>query len=198
MKLRNTVAAVALLSALTTAHATPLTLNYTKTALDGGLFQYDFSLVLDNHDGSWSAGQQWDWIVFGDTDEVGTYKSFNTKPTWCDSGHFSWNPLEQSALITGNYISCGGHNGATLAIVEQGVILPGWMPAAVGEVLNFSGTSNIDFLEHELHWSALIVGGGAAAVSFDTAVQQAVPEPGTLALALLGLGGLAMRRARRG
>ena len=47
------------------AGATPLGLNYSVTSL-GSWYNYDFELILDNNDGSWAAGQGWNWLIFGD------------------------------------------------------------------------------------------------------------------------------------
>ncbi len=46
--------------------ATPLRLEYSVEDLGTGLFQYEFSLILDNNDGSWFSGQGFNWIIFGD------------------------------------------------------------------------------------------------------------------------------------
>ena len=42
------------------ASATPFTVYYDVTDL-GGSYQYDIDVVLDNNDGSWSSGQEFDW-----------------------------------------------------------------------------------------------------------------------------------------
>ena len=48
------------------ALATPLRMDYSVSDLGGGIYDYEFALVLDNNDSSWSAGQGWGWIIFGD------------------------------------------------------------------------------------------------------------------------------------
>jgi hypothetical protein len=35
-----------------------------------GTYSYGFDLVLDNNDGSWQAGQGFDWIIFGDAQNM--------------------------------------------------------------------------------------------------------------------------------
>ena len=46
--------------------ATSVRLEYSVVDLGAGTFQYEFSLILDNHDGTWTAGQAFNWIIFGD------------------------------------------------------------------------------------------------------------------------------------
>ncbi len=185
MKLKKITALVALsLAAVAPAWAIPLTMAYTKTAVGAGLYQYDFSLTLDNHDGSWTAGQQWDWIIFGD-----------------NLPYTNWNTLSYSAPISAVTSSSRGHNGPTLALATNGVVLPGWQPPAIGDEITWSGTSSLNVADGLMKWSSLVVGGGAANVNFEqawragTAPSTSVPEPS--ALAGLALAGLAWTRKRR-
>lgn len=176
-----------------TAWATPLTMEYTKSSAGAGLYRYDFSLTLDNHDGSWSAGQEWDWIIFGD--QLG----------------WTWNTLSFAAPIGGITISSGGHAGPTLMMASNGVSLPGWRPLAIGEDITWSGTSSLDVADGLMKWSSIVTSGGAAYVNFEQAWRagtlpgttpgttpgNSVPEPSALALAGLALAGLALTRRRR-
>ena len=180
------------------ALATPLTMEYAKTALGGGLFQYDFTLALDNHDGSWAAGQQWDWIVFGDTDSSGSlYKGFD--PDGTGGAAAAWTTTGYSAPISNVTSSWGAHNGATLAVGATTVALPGWQPLAVGDEISWAGVSTVNFLAGQMTWSALVTGGGAQRVNFDVAHRVAsIPEPSALALVALALAlaGLAATRSK--
>ena len=63
-KLLGVIAVLALLG-LSPANAVPFTLDYSVTPA-GANYQYNFSLVLDNNDSSWVAGQQFNWLVVGD------------------------------------------------------------------------------------------------------------------------------------
>ena len=59
------ISALALGLATGAAHAdSPLDLSYSVSLGSDGLYDYNFTLTLDNHDGSWIAGQGWGWITF--------------------------------------------------------------------------------------------------------------------------------------
>lgn len=47
-------------------NAVPMTMQYQVADLGGGIYQYDFILVVDNNDNSYAAGQGWGWLIFGD------------------------------------------------------------------------------------------------------------------------------------
>ena len=176
------------------ANATPLTMSFDTTDL-GGKYQYDFTLTLDNHDNSWVSGNQWDWIIFGDTDSDNNYIGFDTNGglLWGTD----WTTLSSSSSISSISISAGDHNGPYLAISTQGMMLPGWLPTFVGESISWSGTSSVYIPSDELRWSSLIVGGGAEAVHFEQANQVSVPEPGTFALIASGVLGFSLFSRRK-
>lgn len=169
--------------------ATPLTMEYTVNDIGGGLFQYDFELMLDNNDNTWVSGMEWDWIIFGDV-------SFGNTSPLADFGNFVATDLPTgSTLIT----TSGGHNGPTLEIGGD-VLLPGWNPTAIGESISWQGTSAAYLWQGELLWSSLVTGGGATSVQFEVANNvNSVPEPtilGLLSLGLVGLGAATKRRNR--
>lgn len=177
------------------AGATPLRMDYILTDLGGGTYRYDFTLTLDNHDLSWLAGNEWDWIIFGDNDAADTRNGFDTNGS--AAGGVQWTTGAFGAPITEIDVSFGGHNGPTLFIATNGALLPGWVPVAVGNSLTWWGTSSVLIPDGELFWSALATGGGAAVVNFELAHQTAVPEPGTLALLAIGLAAVRQRSRRR-
>lgn len=182
----------------TTAGATPLALSYTVgPSLVPGAYEYNFTLTLDNNDGTWVAGQQWDWIIFGDNDSADTKNGFDVNGGLA-AGGTNWNTTSISGPISNVTVSLGAHNGPTLAMATNNVSLPGWLPTAVGQSVIWSGTSTVFIPNGELYWSALVVGGGATAVSFELAEQVAVSDPAsTVSLLGLGLAGLGALRLRR-
>lgn len=160
---------------------TPLQLEYAISDAGGGMWQYDFTLLNLNLDGSWVAGQNFDWITFGDVnggtstldDFVGDLGSLAGTP-WADEG-FSY--------------SGGGHNGPTLLDFNNGLI--GWIPGSVGDSVSWSGTSSHYLGQGDLLWSNLVGSGNHA----DFAVGILVPAPASGLM--LGLAGLACARRRR-
>ena len=112
-------AALVLTLSPASAFAQPLRLDYEVTPLGGGVFNYDFSFVNDNNDGSWSSGQSFRWFVFGDVPFGGTppLTSFIGDPT-------SFVNSPYTSFTT----SGGGHNGPTL-----NPVLTDWVPSGVGD-----------------------------------------------------------------
>lgn len=130
------------------AYATPLRLDYSVTPTSSNLYHYDFSLTLDNHDGSWVAGQSWNWIVFADA----PYGSVSPLRDFV---------LESLSPGTGMHLSTtsGGHNGPTFItnkVYENGIYEKGWEPGSIGDKLTWSGTSTADLSEVPLSFSTLI------------------------------------------
>ncbi|MEM9633866.1 MAG: hypothetical protein AAGA50_21225 [Pseudomonadota bacterium] len=168
LMLSGAVGAIAL--AMSSAQATPFRLDYSVTDI-GGTYQYDFDLVLDNNDGSWNAGQEFDWFVIGDA-------------RWGNSSPFSEGGGFFTSLPAGwnGQSSIGGHNGPTLGY--GGVSLPGYSPLAIGDVFSFTGVSSTLVANGELRWSNLLGSYGNNA-NYEVANQvSAVPVPAALPLAL--------------
>src|SRR5437899_2772607 len=155
------VAVAAILGALglaPSASASPVTTNVCISVAGSGLFQYTFTLTLDNHDNTWSPGYGIGWIVFADVptgqsplnDFVGDPSSLPIGP---------W---------TGYSTTGGGHNGPNLSpVVEQQPPNPNiyWVPNAVGDSLTWRGTSS--HLVTHLQWSNLFITGGANFINFE-------------------------------
>ncbi len=160
--------------------ATPIRLDYVITDLGGGLFDYEFTLVLDNNNNSWQAGQSWDWLIWGDqqsartnlTDWVGDESDLPVGP---------WTEYTSSS---------GFHNGPTFLDFPDFI---GWEPQFIGDSLSWSGTSTAFLDQGELLWSTLLGNGGAKLATFE--VANLIPAPATLSL--LALAGLGLRRRRR-
>lgn len=206
--LKNCTVAIATtvlaLSITSPIQATPLRLDYTVEDLGGGLFDYDFRLVVDNNDESYAPGQVWNWIIFGDI--PGT--SGNTpSPLTNWVGDLS----NSSPFITSFSSSGGGHNGPTIYGTDDeftNSVLAVWRPNGVGDSLQWSGTSTANLLQGDLLFSTLQarlsesppVDFGVRA-DFEVANRvsslepETVPEPSTIlaSATVLGCGALLKR-----
>lgn len=179
--------ATVLISSVQVTQATPLRVDYTINNLGGGTYQYDFSFILDNNDGSWVSGQSWDWFIFGDRSDFGNPSAFGP------SGTSTWTWLSTDAPFTQQY-SAGGHEGPTSCYPPDGCGGAAWIPSAVGDSWSGSGTSPTLIADGDLYWSALVGSNGARSIQFE--IANRVPEPTTLLLLSLGLAGLGFSRRR--
>jgi hypothetical protein len=182
---RIALALIAAFGLSQSAGATPLTMTYDVSGQ--GTFVYNFTLTMDNHDGSWNGGG-FNWITFGDVNESGDSNGAFTSGFVFDMSKFN----VPSFIATA---SGGGHNGPTLLNFTD--IMGGWIPAGVGSTISWSGTSSTFLGQGQLKWSNLISPGGAAA-DYEVAQLSEVPEPAPMALfaiALLGAGCVARRKA---
>jgi hypothetical protein len=171
------IVAIALSS---TASATPLRLDYIVTPLGGGIYNYDFTFVVDNNDGSYANGQTFRWFVIGDS-----------LPGPSPLTNFVGDPNSyQNAPYTGFGQTSGGHNGPDLQPV-----LTDWVTNGVGDFFSFSGTSTADLPQGDLLWSNVTNGSTNPGVRGDFEVANRVPEPASLSL--LALAGLGLLRRRR-
>jgi len=166
-------------------NATPLKLDYSVNDIGGGLYNYDFSLVLDNNDSSWSSGQGWRWFIFGDAPSGETTPLTNFTMDSGDLPVGPWTSLNSTS---------GGHNGPTFSDV-----LDYWIPLSIGETLSWSGTSTANLFQGELLFSTLAgTLNGAIAANFEVATRVSpVPVPAAAWLfgsALLGFFGFSRRK----
>jgi hypothetical protein len=158
-------------------------LQYIKTDLGGGTYQYDFKLILTNADNSYVAGQGWNFIVFGDV-PMGT-STLNDFTLLSES-------FVNPNMSLGN--SSGAHNGPTFLDVVNPTT-GGWIPSHVGDFVTWSGTSSNNVADGTLLFSTLISINGANAADFQ--VANAVPEPNSLCLVTAVVFSLCMNRRLR-
>lgn len=176
-----------ILSSTGIAQASPIRLDYAVNDMGGGLFDYEFSLVLDNNDNSWAPGQGWRWLIFGDA----PYPSSSPLTDFVgDLGDLPIGPW------TGYGASSGGHNGPDLQSV-----LDYWVPTSIGETLSWSGTSTANLAQGDLLFST-IAGtlNNAIAADFEVANRidygAQIPEPSGIALLAMGLMALGLSKRR--
>ncbi|MFM9996871.1 MAG: hypothetical protein ACKVU4_13850 [Phycisphaerales bacterium] len=157
MKRSVLMAACLLASMAGTASATPFRMDYCKTDLGGGLYRYEITLTLDNNDGSWFAGQGIGWIIFGDIPSAASpFNDFQMDPASYPIGPYT--ELTSSG---------GGHNGPTLGPIWTPpgpptlLVFNLWTPNAIGDSIDWAGTSASDLQPGQLTWSNLWTGGGA-------------------------------------
>lgn len=171
--------------------ASPLRLDYSITDLGGSLYDYDFILSVDDHDGSFQVGQGWNWITFGDV---------LAAPSNLTNFVFDASDFPVGPFLSGSS-SSGGHNGPTLLEFDFSSA-GGWHPTAVGDSLAWSGTSDAYLGQGELKFSTLNFSGpGTTYADFETAnlvhaQGPAVPEEVSV-LPLLGIALAAIAGARR-
>lgn len=137
--------------------ASPLKLEYCVSDRPGGGFDYVFTLVLTDAEGTWRFGHSYNWIVFGDADRgESPLRDFvgevPVPPMWEDDGF--------------NY-SSGTHNGPCLIDAGRFTTYPGWAPAWVGASISWRGYSARSLGQGELLWSSLL--GTGERVYFEVA-----------------------------
>lgn len=161
------------------ASASPFTLYYEVEA-NGGGWDYDFNLVLDDNDGSFVAGQEFDWFIIGDAES-------SPSPFTENSAFFTSVPTGWTATS-----SSGGHNGPTLCYVPS--CGPTYWTPTLGDTLEFSGYSTTYVAEGDLLWSNI---AGSNITRYETAVLAPVPLPAGLPLLATGAVLLGLMRRRK-
>lgn len=201
------------LLASSVSQATPLRLDYTKDYHGNGLTYYNFTLTLMNQDDSWTPGQGFSWIIFGDAPSLGD-GAFANFAFISSSGHW-----DQVTMPNGPY------NGVLLGPPTQT-----WTPGQVGDFISWRGSSTTDALDGSIFFSALnskgsdihnapardvspdkqspftvlpnsssssssSSGGSSSGGINDPVVEPlATPEPATIAMTALVLAAVSLRR----
>ena len=176
-------------SNMSAAQATPLSLYYEIEDIGGGLYNYEFTLTLDNNDGSWVSGQGWSWLTYGD-------RYCAPSPLTNFVGDNNDLPIGPWTYYT---FSSGGHNGPTLVDASY-PSYDHWVPVSIGQSLNWSGTSNAYLGQGTLLFSTLWSLNNAVVADFEIAelgtTEPVVPEPATIILFSAGLAGAFLRRRK--
>ena len=134
----------------------PLTLYYTYTDQGDGTYFYEFTLVVENNDGTYQNGQEFGWLIFGDAQSSNSpFMDFQMDPSQFPIG--PWTDLTSSG---------GYHNGPTFSLV-----LDRWVPAGVGDYLYWNGVAAETLDQGQMLWSSIYTWGGAHIIEFEQAVQ---------------------------
>ena len=164
--------ALAVLSlAVSSAQADPTTLWYEVTDIGGGLYDYEFSLVLDDHDGTWAPGEKFINIWFADSPGF---------PMLLVDFEGDKGDLPIGMFYEYGYV-LGYHYAWALKPLSYW-----WEPKTVGESLNWSGTSATFLAPGDMLYSIQPTMHGLPRVDFKPA--QYVPVPGAILLGSIGLG----------
>ena len=176
----------AILLASGMVQASPLRLEYTVSPIAGDLYDYEFKLSVDNNDGTYSSGQTWGWISFGET-----LSDTDTSPFSDFTPDTSDYPIGQYTSIT-----TGTNSILTNSAPYLSPLQPTWLPTGIGDSFSWSGTSASYLGTGRLLFTTYSTGGGAVAAVDQVAIHL-IPEPGTFLLLGMGLMGLARQTRRK-
>lgn len=122
--------------------APPLTLRYSVSDRADGTYRYVFVLTLDDPKGTWTLGDAYGWLIFGDRQSgKSAFEDWNADPGSLSAGPWS---------LTTN--TSGYYNGPTLG---NGRAL--WVPTKRGDSIAWSGVTSALLNPGELRWSCLLV-----------------------------------------
>lgn len=132
---------------------TPLRLEYSVSG-SAPPYAYQFRLILDNHNGTWAAGQSWGSVAFGmaEFDAAGT----NPFQSWVTNA--ASYPIGPYTTTISSGLAIGGK-------VFPSPALSGsfdWVPGAIGDQLTWTGTADVLLDQGEMTWMSWRVGGPMA------------------------------------
>lgn len=178
-------AAAALVGA---AHATPFVVAYTIAEQAEG-YRYDITVTLDDNDGSWMAGQAFDFFTFGN-------QLLSEDP----GGAFSDPEFLSAPVGAQQLLATGGANGPAVCFTACDAAQGGYAPAAVGDAFTLAVFASALIGPGDFLWSNLSATGDNGAIFTAADFQGFVSETPLPAAALLFLCGLftLTRSPRRG
>jgi MYXO-CTERM domain-containing protein len=127
---------------------TPLALEYEVSGT-APPYNYSFRLVLDNHDGSWTPGQDWSGPVFGQA----VFGSGGMAPFtgWItNAGSYPVGPFTTTPWVT---TSVAGVSYNAPGLFDNVSPTEWWVPASIGEQLVWWGTANTFLNDSQMAWS---------------------------------------------
>ncbi len=142
MKIRPFSVAALLAATASLANASPpLTLRYSTSDLSDGSHRYAFVLTLDDPASTWTQGDGFGWVIFGDRKNTpGAFLDWTADPGSLSTG--PWSFFSNTS---------GYNNGATLG---EGRAI--WVPTRKGESVTWSGVTHSALTPADLKWSCLL------------------------------------------
>jgi hypothetical protein len=151
------LAAALVAGAAGVAHGQPLRMEYDVQVAAPGMYEYWFKTTLDDTLAPWTPGMGWSWFSFG----LGRRSTFlRTSPNFAVTSPWPIGPWTSMSTVG------GGHNGPIFAPVGNY-----WIPTAVGDFIEWTGTSPNYVGPGHMRFATVVHTGGAQTVNFREAIR---------------------------